>query len=370
MDYYYNRPNDKNENGKKNIIKTSIKNAPIIKYLLKRRNENRCMNNITDEVYVSYDGDFKYVFIGKMSRIQYRTNLDWKKSDAEYKKLKTHKIETSDKCQYLSTLHESFKCAIPDNKKYDVRYIQDGYLPPNYPSKYLKYHPNNVQYYAWDKLGEEEFVNHEEPVSIMPFRRKLLLPIPQFPKTIKNILVATSGPGDWTAIKNRSDEDIMFMAFIEIARRRPDINIVYRYHPTWTHPEHNGVYSIKRLEDYINYSGLKNIRISSNIPLSSADVPTLSFMRSSFEEDLAQADIVFGEHSVSMIDAGLKNIPFASVNLSGRRDLFDGITRLGFPHCESIEEILNILDSFTDQAFHKKFCEAVTRYNEMTEQED
>ena len=193
------------------------------------------------------------------------------------------------------------------------------------------------------------------------------MPEPTFRGKISTILVATSGTGDWTAQKNRSDDDLMVIAFVEIARRFPDIKIIYRAHPTWVHPMHVGVNSIKRVAQYLDFTGLKNIHLSANIPDMNG---ILSFSRNSLEEDLKQADIVFGEHSVSMIDAAFDKIPFASVNLTDRRDLACGLTELGFPHCKSADDIASLLVQITQPNFLKDYCEAVRKYNEMTDSEE
>ena len=362
LEYYYNHP----ANRKTSRIKQVLKRNKFV-----RRIRDKLQNHeFDDEVYVSEWHGEKYVFFGKMHRIDYRMDMEWQKSAEERDALNRGRFESANKCHYLSTLHESGKCRIPDKRDYDVHYIQDGYLPPNYSSVYLKFKPNNVKYYAWDALGEELFKNQGLLVSIMPFRKKLYLPEIRIQGKVKTILVATSGPGDWTAQKNRSDEDLMLEAFIEIARTRKDIEVIYRCHPTWVHPAHNGVNSIKRVADRIASTGLSNIHLSANIPAEDLSSFTLSFKRGSLEEDLAQSDVVFGEHSVSMLDAAFKGIPFASVNLTGRRDLACGLTNLGFPHCESVQEILAFLNSYEDGSLETSFNVAVSEYNRMTDLEE
>lgn len=369
LEYYYDRePIYSKEPTGRSFLKTMIKRLPgVMKYrnnLIQKGKEK----DLPEEVYKSEYSGKKLIFIGKLSRISYRMDLDWEQSAADYNNLVNGIFENKTKSIYLTTIHEHFKSPVPDSKEYDVRIIQDGYLPPNYSSVYLKYKQMNERYYAWDVLGEKLFRNHQVPVSLMPFRKKLLLPYPEFRDKVKTILVATSGPGDWTALKNRSDEDLMVEAFVELAKRFPDINIIYRCHPTWTHPDHNGVNSINRVSDYIKYSKLSNITISGNIP-QNKEYKTLSFSRNSFEEDLEKADVVFGEHSVSMLDGGFFGLPFCSVNLTGRRDFYCGITEMGFPHCESIDEICEFLYEYEDKEFQKKYNAAVDVYNAMTEAE-
>lgn len=367
LKYYYDRiPVGAEGATQSGTLKKIIKKIPGVRRLKNNKIQKARESQLTEEVYQAHYKGKKYIFIGKLSRVSYRMDMEWERSNEDIQRMKKGIFENKNSCVYLSTLHENWKCPIPDSKAYDIRFIQDGYLPPNYTSRYLNYRQKNVQYYAWDVLGEEIFKNHDVPVSIMPFRKKLFLPYPEFKDTIRTILVATSGPGDWTALKNRADEDLMLQAFVEIANKFPNIHIIYRCHPTWTHPDHNGVNSIHRAAEFIEYSGLNNIKISGNIPKNDNNM-TLSFSRSSFEEDLKNADIVFGEHSVSMLDGGLKKLPFASVNLTGRRNFFCGITRFGFPHCESIDEIIDLINNYNSLEFRRKYRKAVDRYNEMTD---
>lgn len=318
-----------------------------------------------DEFWVTnYEGK-KLIFIGKLSRIGYRMNLSWEHSIDDYIAYINGDYLDKGKCQYLTTLHEAGKVRIPDNDSYDVRYIQDGYLPPNYTSLYLKFKPNNVSYYAWDTMSMETFNYSGVHAEIMPFRRVLELPKIRIKKKLEWILVSTSGPGDWTAQKNRSDEDYAIENFVRLAQNNPNLQIIYRCHPTWVHPEHNGVNSIERIKEYIQYMGVKNIIVSENIPKEELSSFVLSFERSSLDQDLENVDLVMGEHSVSMIDGGLKGIPFASYNFTRRRNLFEGITRFGFPHCESIDDVQRIIDNYETDEFADSFNSAVDKYNQM-----
>lgn len=351
----------------KTQMKQALRKLPFASFLYSKLKHNGRLNPYGDDVYSAEVDGKKYVFIGRLQRVGYRIGLPLRRDDVERKLLDNRVFHDKNICQYLSSIHERGKCIVPDSPEYDVRYIQDGYLPPNYSACDLKYIPKNAAYYAWDKMGMGEFRKHNIPASIMPFRKKLYMPAPLFREKIKTILVATSGTGDWTAQKNRSDDDLMVMAFVEIARRFPDIKIIYRAHPTWVHPMHVGVNSIKRVAQYFEYTGLKNIHLSANIPDMNG---LLSFSRSSLEDDLKEADIVFGEHSVSMIDAAFDKIPFASVNLTTRRDFACGLTELGFPHCKTIEDIAILLEQIGQPDFQKDYCEAVKKYNIMTDIEE
>lgn len=320
----------------------------------------------------------KHIFFGSTNRIGYRMNLVFKKASkwenvkfiVQYYCIKLFGYMPSNETVRMTTFHEDSHWGLPDHKNFHVKKIQDGYLPPNYSSKYLYFFGTGTEFYAWDEIGCHTFQYHHLNYAIMPFRKKLYLPEPRYPKQVKKVLCVASGAGDWTAIKNRSDEDMMMWTFGKVASMFPDIEFVYRCHPVWVHPQHQGVNSIQRAAEYYDWLNLPNLKLSGNIPSANQGGKfVLSYKRSSFEEDLKDVDIVFGEHSVSMIDAGFKNILFASCNVTGHRNFWEDITKLGFPHCESVDDIANLLKSITTPEFKDSYGQAVNNYNEMTDRE-
>lgn len=320
----------------------------------------------------------KHLFFGSTNRIGYRMDLEFKKSSkwenikfiAEYYCIKLFGWMPKNNTVRMTTFHEDTHWHLPDHRNFNTKKIQDGYLPPNYSSKYLRFYGTGTEFYAWDVIGCHTFQYHGLKYAIMPFRKKLFLPEPNYPKQVKKVLCVASGAGDWTAIKNRSDEDMMLWVFGKVAAMFPDIEFVYRCHPVWVHPAHQGVNSIQRAAEYYDWLKLPNLKLSGNIPNANQNGEfVLSYKRSSFEEDLRDVDIVFGEHSVSMLDAGFKNILFASCNVTGHRNFWEDITNLGFPHCESIEEIASLLRSITLPAFKESYDQAIKKYNLMTEKE-
>lgn len=339
----------------KTFVKIYRKIKPVNKYAYK-----------SDEVSVSYFEGKKYIFLGNLNRIGYRLSIEFEKSKEECDRLNNGMYEDYNTCVYMTTWHEQEKCKIPDDPRYCVRWGQDGYLPPNYSHKDYFFKPNNVKYFCWDSLGTRLFENQGLPYELIPFRNRLLLPNPIFPDNICRVLVVASGSGDWTALKNRSDDDLLVAAFAKIAERYPNIEITYRCHPTWIHPNHLGVNSINRVYEFFQSLNLPNLKLSSNIPVANIENGfKLSFSRSSLEEDLKKADFVFGEHSISMIDAAFKKIPFASVNMTKRRDFFVGISDFGFPHCTSIDDIEKVIESISTETFQQGYLKAINNYNEM-----
>ena len=365
-EYYYPQHQGKDF---KNRLKKRLKKYSLVRNLYGKICSPR--KALVEDVYVAYYEGKKYIFIGRMNRIDYRLAITFTLSKEEKDKFNRGEYEEKETCQYLTTWHEHWKCTVPDDSRYDVRWIQDGYLPPNYTDYSYDFIPKNVQYYAWDILGTKLFKNRNLPVSVIPFRKKLYMPKPSFPKEVKHVLIVASGSGDWTALKNRSDDDILVYAFAQMAKRFPKINFVYRCHPTWIHPLNVGVHAIARVQEYFSWLNLPNLHVSAHIPIQTAGEGDfkLTFPRSSLEEDLTKADFVFGEHSISMVDAAFKQLPFASVNLTKRRNFFCGIADMGFPACEKLEDIVSLLTNVTNENFQHDYLKAVDIYNRMTDEE-
>lgn len=327
-------------------------------------------NNIKKEIYCARYNGTRYVFLGSMNRVNKRIDLEFKKSILEHLCLYIHVwlinkriIFLKTNTRYVSSLHEFAAWNLPEH--FPIALLQDGYLPPNYSSMYLKTCKLDVFYYVWDDMSSKLFINQGINYAILPFRKKVFLPYPSFSKQIRKVLVATSGAGDWTAMKNRSDEDRMVIAIAQIAKRHADIEFIYRCHPVWLHPSHQGVNSISRVIEYFEYLNLPNLKVSCNIPEMSLDEVKLSLSPTSLEKDMEGVDLIMGEHSVSMLDGALKGIPFVSINLTGRRDFFSSLTEMGFPHCETLNELEEIFESYTSEIFCKNYLEAIDNYNDM-----
>ncbi len=320
-------------------------------------------------VYVGQYKGKKYVFIGKMDRVKIHIDLDFVVSNEDAQKIENGEYEKKDSCIYLSSIHESFRLNVPEGDEYAVYQIQDGYIPPVYSCCY-KFIPSNHSYYAWDTMGEILFKSQNIPVQLIPFRKKLYLPVPKRISGVKKIVVVASGAGDWTAMKNRSDEDIMVSWFVSVAQKYPNIRFVYRCHPTWVHPSHQGVNSINRVAEYLEICGTDNIVLSANIPNNSLKHFELTYSRDSLSNDIKNADIVFGDHSVSMLDAGMEGTIFCSINVRKQEDFFKSMTDLGFKSCASASEICDFIDSVSDGSYLESYIEAINRYNNMIDEED
>jgi len=162
----------------------------------------------------------------------------------------------------------------------------------------------------------------------------------------------------------------MLMAFVEVARTLQNINFIYRPHPFWVHPSHQGENSIERAVEYLKSTGLKNIKISAGSLVQSkryAHDRQLYVEPKSVMDDIAQADLVFGEHSFSMIDAARTGKMFASVLIANRRDYFINYSKLGFFHLTSKESIVQFINDMENNSgiIRDKYNAAVRKYNSM-----
>ena len=321
-----------------------------------------------DEVHVAKQNGMLYVFLGKMKRVSDYIDLEFAESEEIKDSLNRGQFIVKGKCQYLTTIHEHNNFPIPDDEVIDVRYVQDGYLPPNYSADSgMKFHQRNVSFYALDPIGLLAFNNGGEKAEILPFAKKIFMPLPDFPQKISTILIASTCAGSWSAQINRSDDDILTEAIALIARTFPDIKFIYRCHPTCVHPEHAGVNSIIRIANYFDYMGLKNVYMSSNIPNQDLNLFDLSFGSSSLLEDIKQADLVIGEYSHSLIEAAMERKLFSSVNLTNRRNFYECITDFGFPHCRSAVDLAQLIRMVNTNNFKISYNKAIDFYNRMIE---
>ncbi len=362
------------KNTKTTLIKKIFRKGSLLK-IARRLNINYPQN-----IHVARYNGKTILFHGHLERAGYRINLEFKENGYETFKhwivkllyvILRIRIDRKNVIN-LTTLHEYGNYAyyeMMDIPEFHNYLFQDGYLPPNDTCKYLFFYGKHSHFLTWDKLGNMVFDYHKIPASILSCRNVFPLPYPCF-KPIKKILCVSSGAGDWTAIKNRSDEDKTVAAFVQMAKRYPNIEFTYRCHPSWTSATIQGVNSIQRVVEYFDWLGLRNIKVSSNIPAFYDDKGNVvvSHKRSSLESDLKDADFVFGVHSISMLDGAMQKLPFASVNLSGRRNLWKGISDLGFPHCEDVNSIAQVIESVMNNEFQVNYNKAIERYNKIIQE--
>jgi hypothetical protein len=168
-------------------------------------------------------------------------------------------------------------------------------------------------------------------------------------RPIKRVLLALNHAGDWTALINRSDTDVLVQAFCNVARHFPALVFIVRPHPTMAHPAHEGVGSLKRIQDHVKALALSNLFVSSV----------------SLEEDLETTDVVMSEYSQVLIDAFRAGKLGLIVNLTGRRSFMTDFEACGFAAVDSERALVEwIHESVSDSggAAERQAC-AVECYN-------
>ena len=255
---------------------------------------------------------------------------------------------------------------------YEYNILQDGYLPSYYTSAYLKYWENVNNYYIWDRLSSGIFKRHSLSYRKWTGYKKQTLKSIKLEDDfkIKKVVFLSSGAGDWTALKNRSDEDLIFLALIETAKAYPDINFLYRPHPLWLHHKHQGINSIQRCIDFLDSIKLSNFIISAGAQkegLNFQSKQSLSTASTTIDNDIDTADIVFGDHSQSMITAAKRGKIMASISLANREEFFSNYSKLGFPAIRTKSEISEFLslfkDKYTKNEFLQNYNNAIEMYN-------
>jgi hypothetical protein len=374
---------------------TSKKNQRIIQRVAKIFNSS---------IHFVYNGEEKYLFLGSYSRVQqyfssftvirntnYAMNIllvifkrlnGIKDQGRYYKHLTNYMMKIiltlflfyfnkARPIKMVCTIHEYLDIYGILTRALGTQLfcLQDGYLPGNYSSRYLKYQAYVDSYLVWDKLSKDIFIkNNENCKKSSLFSSTLLKYVPARPIEVKNVLIISSGAGDWTALKNRSDEDKLFRVFLEIAKKMPDIKFVFRPHPLWTHHTHQGINSIERISNELVSSNIPNMVISNGAKEESVQYQIdqmISRKSNSIREEIQTADIVFGDHSQTIINAAREGKMIASVNMTNRRSLFDGYNKLGIPcfiSANKIIQYLNQLGESTEKIM--SYNKAVKRYNE------
>ena len=234
-----------------------------------------------------------------------------------------------------------------------VAVFVDGYHPPNYNKAYMDAY-GDVRFLSSDPISVEWFkrfgrTTGKAPSFISPARMRK-------PKknTSGHVLLALNHAGDWSALIERSDTDIVIEAFAEVAARVPNLSFVIRPHPTMAHPAHEGSNSINRIREFVAARALPNLTMSSN---------------TSVEDDINGALLVCSEYSQVLITAWLQGIYGISVNLTQRRSFMQAYSDMGFPEASSTDELFNFVVKMQTQKTTPcpEMVAAVNSYNKKLE---
>jgi hypothetical protein len=246
--------------------------------------------------------------------------------------------------------------------------IQDGLLPGNYTSKYLRYYTDVDHFLVWDNYSSKIFNNNDLQCVVSSLFDNKPIPLQLYQKKIGSVLFLASGSGDWTALKNRSDEDLIFISFVQAAKLMNDVNFVFRPHPLWEHPKHQGIGSIQRLAKYAESLSLSNLSISTGVQSdvqSACLTGSLSLKSDTINDEIENSDIVLADHSQTLFTAARMGKIIASVSVAERKEFFFDYTSLGFPILRSSIDLVDFINNSQQSTeFSVKYNDAIQLFNE------
>jgi hypothetical protein len=229
----------------------------------------------------------------------------------------------------------------------------DGFHPANYPRSYIDSYAG-VNFVIRDVFGADWFVNNKKSV-IKPRGYHLLELMNEKagekPPAVKTIVLVLNHAGDWTALINRSDTDILIEKFCMAAREFGGNNFIVRLHPTMAHRSHEGVNSMKRVAEYIKWLNLSNLSLS----------------ELTLEQDIKRGDLFVSEYSQVLLDSLIEGKLSVMANFTGRRSFFADFEKIGFTGVSTYEEFVNVIKDINANIskYFKKQREAMNRYNDL-----
>lgn len=228
----------------------------------------------------------------------------------------------------------------------------DGFHPSNYPRSYIDSFPVGefVVRNMFDNIWFEKF--GKKTVKPGPFLQiEYFSPIVDINSPVHTVCLLLNHAGDWSALINRSDTDILVQQFVDTARKMPHINFVIRPHPTMVYPAHEGRNSLSRIELFVKQSDLANLKIS----------------RSSLESDLETADLFVSEYSQTILNVYKTGKNGLIANVTNRRSFMTDYESLGFNTIDPGSTLYDAIQAAIDKPvdFSLKQNKAVKVYNDM-----
>lgn len=254
---------------------------------------------------------------------------------------------------YIGTTIHNYEYTRLNKVKNDVLIFIDGLHPSNYPQSYLRSFFTGT-FVPRDMFDKQWFKKYGKDVLKQPdfLKKNYKTPCQDYKQEIKTIILLCNHAGDWTALINRSDTDLLINNFCETASQIKDLTFIIRLHPTMANDYHEGKNSIKRIHKLIDKLNLPNLSISTEKDI---------------QVDLDRGDFFISEYSQVLIDIYEKGKPGLSANFTQRRSFMKDYENIGFPSVSSVEELKEAIKSINSNAqeFIKSQNKAVERYNTM-----
>ncbi len=327
-------------------VKTSIlsKIKQKIKAFLKKFFEKK------ELIIVEYENK-RFIFFTPINRIKFSINAKITKKHFKGENIPNDLISADKQTFIGTTIHQYDYNFLKTIKDMPVMVFIDGYHPSNYPATYVDSYFIG-EFTVRDMFDCEWFTKYGKKahkpsnITVNSFKK---LPEENYPP-IKNIIFPINHAGDWTALINRSDTDILIEAFCALALKFPDINFIVRPHPTMVHETHEGANSINRIKEYVSFLDQKNLTIS----------------ESSLDEDFSRGDLFISEYSQVLIDVFNIGKLGLIANLTNRRSFMKDYEDLGFFNVNSIADFKNIIEDIiaNPSKFAQLQASAARKYNE------
>ena len=235
-------------------------------------------------------------------------------------------------------LHESGKILNlhPFLNKRKVYIIGDAYRPSNYPPFLFAYLFKDTQYIFKYDIDKHFF--RSNGIFVVDSRPSFLADETLFTGNLKNdstvvktVLLSINHAGDWTALINRSDTDVLIKSFVNIAKTLSQLNFIIRLHPTMDANTAEGINSKIRIKSFVESLNLENLSVSN----------------SSMEEDWERGDLFISEYSLSVIDALNRGKLGIFYNLTNRRSFVDDLLNRGIIYFEKERDLIEELQKLT-----------------------
>ena len=195
-----------------------------------------------------------------------------------------------------------------------LRVFVDGLHPPNYPVAYgvafrgARIVPREACDAEWfAKCGCEVLPRAAVLAEELPYGD------PSAPRAIRNVALMLNHAGDWTALIDRSDTDLVVQAFLDAAEMAPEFTFRVRAHPTMAAAEHDGLGSRVRMRAMVEARGLPNVEFSEH----------------SFDADMAWTECCVTEYSNVLVDCLKAGKPSVALNPTNRRNLLAHLAPIG-----------------------------------------
>lgn len=242
-----------------------------------------------------------------------------------------------------------------------VLIFEDAFRPTNYPRYYYVDIFGPITLVPRDMFDSELFSRNGQTI-FKPYPRflkknQMASPKKYVQKDVEVIILSLNCAGDWSAMVNRSDTDLLIAAFVELAHQYPTKTFIIRPHPTLPHKEHEGVNAIERIQAFIDFTELDNLSLS----------------KTTLEVDWERGDLFISEYSLSVIDAIKYGKLGLFVNLTNRRSFFQDYADLGFYLVNNkkdlfgaVRQIINTPVKFVDEqiAAIDKYNQKLTKFYE------